>query len=115
LTIQGLPAISGTTNQVCGARVKGSLVLQNSGTAVQIGSPGCAGNIVGGDLQVHNNTAATTIDNDNVGGNLTDQSNTAASQVFNNTVTKNLQCGGNTAITGGGNTASSKQGQCASF
>ena len=115
LQIQNLPAIAGTTNQVCGASVKGSLVFQNSGTAVQIGSSGCAGNTVTGDLQVHNNTAATTIDYNTVGGNLTDQSNTAASQVFNNSVTKNLQCGGNTAITGGGNTASSKQGQCSNF
>jgi hypothetical protein len=115
LTIQSLPAIAGTTNQVCGASVKGSLVLQNSGTAVQIGSSGCAGNIVGGNLQVHNNTAATTIDNNTVGGNLTDQNNTGATQVFSNSITHSLQCGGNTAITGGGNTAGSKQGQCLSF
>jgi hypothetical protein len=135
LQIQNLPASAGT-NQVCGASVQGILEVLNSGTVTLIGSPpGCAGNIVGGNLQVQNNTAATAIYNNTVGGNLTDesntaataiynntvkgnltdQSNTAASQVFNNAVTAILQCSGDSAISGGGNTAKSKQGQCAKF
>ena len=135
LQIQNLPA-SASTDEICGARIKGGLQFQNSGTGVLIGSAsGCAGNTVGGDLQVQNNTATVTIDYNTVGGNLTDQSNsaattvdnntvgnnlndlnnTAATQVFTNNITHNLQCNGNTSITGGGNTASSKQGQCATF
>ncbi len=135
LQIQNLPASPGTTDQVCGASVKGDLTFQNNGTAVLIGGPGCAGNAVGGNLTVQNNTASTTIDTNKVGGNLADQNNTAAtvidsntvngnltdqnntveSQVFNNAVTANLQCSGDSAITGGGNTAKSKKGQCATF
>jgi len=115
LQIQGLP-VSANTDEVCGTSVRGNLTFQNSGTAVQLGSgPGCAGNIVGGDLSVQSNTASTAVDSNSVGGNLTDQNNTGASQVFSNAVTKNLQCNGDSSITGGGNTASSKQGQCAKF
>ena len=114
LQIQNLPLSAGT-NQVCGASIKGNFTFHNNGTAVLFGSTECAGNTVGGDLQVMNNTAATTIDNNTVSGTLTDQGNTAPTQVFNNGATKNLQCSGNSSITGGGNTASSKQGQCAAF
>ena len=114
LQIQSLPA-SGGMDQVCGATVKGDLQFQNNGTAVLIGGTGCAGNGVGGNLTVQNNTASTTVDANMVGGNLTDQNNTAATQVFTNAVTKNLRCQGNGSITGGGNTAASKKGQCATF
>jgi hypothetical protein len=103
LTIQGnlqihdLP-VAATQNLICGVSVSGDLQYHNSGTAVQIGSasPACAGNVVGGNLQVTNNTASA--------------------QVFDNTVTGNLQCHNNTSsVTGGGNTATQKQGQCSSF
>lgn len=116
LEAQNLPAGAGT-NQVCGVTVQGNLQFQNSGTAVAIGSgAGCAGNGVGGNLQVQNNTAATTIDSNTVSGNLTDQNNTAATQVYTNIITNSLQCNGNSSISGGGNTANGgKQGQCATF
>jgi hypothetical protein len=114
LQIQNVPAGSFPA-QVCGASIRGNLILQNNGTATQIGSAGCPGNTVGGNLLVQNNSGATTVDSNIVGGNLNDQSNTGASQVFTNVINRNLQCSGNSAITGGGNTAHSKQGQCASF
>lgn len=117
LQIQNLPTGPGQ-NQVCGTTVNGNLQFQNSGTALLIGStnPGsCAGNNVGGDLQVHDNTAATTVAGNTVRGNLQDNNNTAPTQVFTNTVSNNLQCAGDTSITGGGNTARSKQGQCSTF
>ena len=133
LQVQNLPT-SGGTDTVCGATIKGNLQLQNSGTAVQIGSAsGCAGNMVGGDLQVQNDTASTTIYANTVGGNLTDQNNTASTVVSNNTVgnnltaqnntagttvdnnvvKKNLQCNGNSnPFSESGNTAGAYQGQC---
>jgi len=116
LQIQNIP--SGTAqNQVCGATVKGNLQFQNNGTAVQIGSasPACPVNVIGGNLEVHNNTSSTAIFYNTVGGNLQDQNNTASTQVFSNKVTKNLQCQNNSSIAGGGNTAAQKQGQCATF
>jgi hypothetical protein len=110
------PCSSSSTNQVCGSSVSRNLLLQDSGAAALIGSAtGCAGNTVGGNLQVQNNAGPTTIDSNVVGGNLLDQNNPGATQVFTNTITHNLQCSGNSSITGGGNTAARKLGQCASF
>lgn len=117
LQIQSLPTGPGQ-NQVCGTTVNGDLQFQNSGTALLIGSTNpasCAGNNVGGNLQVHDNTAATTVAGNIVGGNLQDNNNTASTQIFTNMVGNNLQCAGDTSITGGGNTAKSKQGQCSTF
>jgi hypothetical protein len=117
LQIQNLPTGPGQ-NQVCGTTVNGNLQFQNSGTALLIGSTNPssgAGNSVGGDLQVHDNTAATTVAGNTVSGNLQDNNNTAPTQVFINIVGNNLQCAGDTSITGGGNTAKAKQGQCSTF
>jgi hypothetical protein len=117
LQIQSLPSGPGQ-NQVCGTTVNGNLQFQASGTALLIGSTNpasCAGNNVGGDLQVQNNTAATTVAGNTVGGNLQDNNNTAPTQVFTNMIGNNLQCAGDTSITGGANTAKSKQGQCSTF
>jgi hypothetical protein len=50
-----------------------------------------------------------------IGGNMQVDNNSAAVQVFNNTVTKHLQCEHNASITGSGNTAASKQDQCSAF
>ena len=137
LQIQNIPA-GAATNQICGATVKGNLQFQHNGTAVQIGSASpssCAGNSIGGDLDVQNNSASTAIYNNAVSGNLQDQSNTAPTQitgnnvhgnlqvqsnsaptqVFSDTVTNNLQCQNNSSITGGDDTARSIQGQCLTF
>lgn len=137
LQVQNLSSGTGL-NQICGSTVKGNVQFQNNGTAAQIGSASpslCAGNVIGGNLQVQNNTASTAIFNNMVGGNLQDQNNTASTsvvgngvggnlqvmndttsaQVSNNTVTNNLQCQNDTSITGGGNTASKKLGQCSAF
>jgi hypothetical protein len=114
VVVLNLPAGPGT-NTICGSSVTGNVQVQNSGTAVQLGATGCAGNVVGGDIEVHKNSAATTIDYNTVNGSLIDQTNTAPTQVFTNAVSMNLQCQWNRSITGGGNTASSKQGQCTRF
>ena len=116
LQIQNLPGGS-VENQICDATVRGNLQFQNNGTAVEIGSasPSCAGNIIGGNLEVQGNTGRTAIFNDIVVGNLQDQNNTAATQVFDNFVEQSLQCQNNTAISGGANAAKQKQGQCSAY
>jgi hypothetical protein len=113
--IQNLPSGPGQ-NQVCGSTVKGNLQFRNNGTAIEIGSASpCAGNMIGGNLTVQNNRAATTVVGNAVTGNLQDQNNIAATQVFSNVVGNNLQCQNNSSITGGGDTAKSLQGQCSTF
>jgi hypothetical protein len=122
LQIQNTPAVA-TPNQVCGASVKGNLQFQSNFGAVNIGSGSaraavsCAGNVIKGNLEVHDNKigATTALVNNQVGGNLQDNNNAAPTQVFNNMVTKTLACAGNASISGGGNTAAQKQGQCARF
>ena len=117
LQVQSLPGVSGQ-NQVCGTTVKGDLQFQNNGGAMLIGSTNassCAGDKIGGNLDVHDNSAATTVVGNSVTGNLDAHNNTGSMQVFNNVVGMNLQCQNNSSITGGGNTATSKQGQCSTF
>jgi len=97
LQISNSPATT-AQNQVCSATIQGNLAFQNNGSPAQIGSAlpsSCAGNVVGGNLNVTNNSGAVGI--------------------FNNTVTGNLACSTNSAINGSGNVAALKQGQCASF
>ncbi len=97
LEIYNFP-VSTAQNQVCSTTVEGNLRFHDNGTPVQIGSASassCGGNVVGGNIEVNNNTASTAI--------------------FANTITGNLQCTGNGVITGSGNTATLKQGQCSSF
>lgn len=91
LQIRNLPVSAGT-DQVCGSSVHGDFQFHDNGTALLIGtaSPGCAGNTVGGNLQVQNNTAPVTVVNNMVGGDLTVQHNSAATTVDNNTVHGNL-------------------------
>jgi lysophospholipase L1-like esterase len=117
LQIQNDPA-GMASSQVCGSTVKGDLQFQNNGSPMVIGwaAPWCAGDVIGGNLEVHNNTASIAILNNTVGGNVQVQNNTASTQVFNNIVRQNLQCQSNSpATTGGGNTAAQKQGQCSAF
>jgi len=118
LNISSLPKGTGT-NRVCGTMVQGTVQFQNNASAVLIGSPStspaCPGNMVGRDLMVSANYAATTVDGNTVGGNLLDQNNNAATKVFSNVVGNDLQCQNNTSITGSGNKAKLKQGQCAAF
>jgi hypothetical protein len=94
--IQNIPAGS-AQNQICGTHVKGNLTFHNNGAVAAIGnsSGSCAGDVIGNDLQINNNTASVQVFNDNVGGNL--------------------QCGSNSSITGSGDTAKSLQGQCTGF
>jgi hypothetical protein len=119
LQIQSLPGGSGP-NQVCGTTVHGDLQFQNNLGAALIGAgpdsaAACAGNIVGGNLEVQRNSGATTVIGNTVTGNLDDQNNTGPTQVFSNVVRNNLTCQQDSLITGAGNTAKSKQGQCAAF
>lgn len=118
LAIQNVPAAAAQT-QVCRSTVKGNVQVQDNGAVVEIGSASasCAGNTIGGNLSVQNNTGATMIVGNTVANNLQDQNNTAPTQVFSNTVTNNLQCQNNSSITGGGNTTTNGQkfGQCSAF
>ena len=115
LSIQNVAA-SGSLAEVCGATILGNLTFANNATAVEIGAgSACPGNIIGGNLQVQNNTALTIVFGNAVTGDLQDQNNTAAAQVFDNQVENNFQCQNNASIIGSGNRAKQKQGQCASF
>jgi len=99
LHIQMLSAGQLQGGVVCGTMIKGNLMVQNNLSPVEVGATNpsaCAGNTVGNDLQVQNNTAVLSIDYNKVGGNLQVQNNTAATNVSGNTVTNNLQCQGNT-------------------
>ncbi len=99
--IQNIP--EGTRqNQICGATVHGNLQFQNDGAPVLIGSASpasCAGNYVGGNLTIQNNTGAVSVVGNAVSNNLTVQNNTAATSVNDNTVTGNLQNQNNAAAT----------------
>ena len=98
LQIQSLSA-GQPQGAVCGSMIKGNLVVQNNASPVDIGADNanaCAGNTVGNNLQVQNNTAATSIDYNNVSGNLQINNDTATTDVSGNTVGNNLQCQNNT-------------------
>jgi hypothetical protein len=84
---------------VCGSMIKGNLIVQNNASPIEIGADNanaCAGNTVRNDLQVHNNSAATSIDYNKVGGNLQVNNDKAVTDVSGNTVGNNLQCQNNT-------------------
>jgi hypothetical protein len=83
---------------VCGSMIKGNLLVENNANPVEIGSnneDACAGNTIGNNLQVHNNSAATSIDYNHVSGNLQVNNDTATTDVSGNTVGNNLQCQNN--------------------
>ena len=74
------------------------MTLQSNGGAIQVGSAtpaNCAGNTVGGNVVVQQNTGAVA--------------------VYGNKIRGILVCQGNSSIAGTGNTAPLKQGQCAGF
>jgi hypothetical protein len=104
---------------VCGSMIKGNLLIQNNASPIEIGSNNansCAGNTIGKNLQVHNNSAATSIDYNNIGGNLQVNNDTATTDVSGNIVGNNLLCQNNTpAVTHTAlNMVQGKaQGQCA--
>jgi len=84
---------------VCGSMIKANLVIQNNASPVEIGANNanaCAGNKVRNDLQVRNNSAATSIDYNKVSGNLQVNNDTATTDVSGNMVGNNLLCQNNT-------------------
>jgi hypothetical protein len=122
-TVHGDLQVTGSgTSSINGSNVGGNLVIQNLLTSA--GPDQVCGTVVGNDLQSHNNAAAIVIGSpsaspscagNTIGGNLQVQNNAGATQVSGNIVTGNLQCNGNTAISGSANTAKQKQGQCATY
>ena len=103
-------------NSVCGTTVYGNMQLDNAGTAVQIGSTAplfCAGNSIGGNLEVVGNSGSALMFKNSVGGNMSVLDNAGPVDVVGNTVRGNLLCQNNSdLIMGGGNTARKKTGQC---
>jgi len=99
--IQNIP--EGTEqNQICGATLHGNLQFQNNGIPVLIGSASpasCAGDYVGGNLTIQNNTGAVSVVGNAVSNNVSVQNNRAAVTVNDNTVTGNLQNQNNSAAT----------------
>ncbi len=137
LEVQHLPSGS-TVNQVCGSTVLHNLHIRDNAVTVQIGSGSpttCGGNIIGGNLNVednsapaqvfnnavsgniriHDNSGSSVVNINTVGGSLDDDHNIGATQIFNNTITDRLSCHDDRSIMGGGNTAKRKEGQCESF
>lgn len=85
-------------NQVCGATIRGGvqLLLNDSALAIGQGTAACPGNTIGGDVDVLNSLAATSIVDNNISGNLV--------------------CAANSSISGSGNIVRErKEGQCAAF
>ena len=116
LEIQNLTDGTGQ-NQICNITVEGNMHLHNNGVSIQVGSnslSSCAGNAIGGDLEVHNNSGSTTIFGNTITGNLHDHNNSGSTQLFNN-ISNHLQCQNNESIIGSSNTADVKQGQCIDF
>jgi hypothetical protein len=115
LLIQNMPAGS-VNNSVCGATIYGNVVLDKDGTAVQLGSTAplfCAGNTIGGNFEVVDNTNSALMFDNSVGGSMLVLDNTGPVDVVGNTIRGNLLCRGNTnLLMGSGNTASRKTGQC---
>jgi hypothetical protein len=130
LEIENIPDGS-ALNQICGTTVSGNLRFRNNRTAVEIGTASmCAGNMIGGDLKVQNNSALTTLSNNTIGGDAQDQNNTATTLVIGNTiggdlqvrnnsasvtvafnvVQKDLECQNDPLILGGSNTANRNEG-----
>ncbi|MBV8088344.1 MAG: vanadium-dependent haloperoxidase [Alphaproteobacteria bacterium] len=98
LRIQSLSA-GQPQGAVCGSMIKGNLVVGNNASPVAIGAANanaCAGNVVGNNLHVHNNSATTSIDYNSISGNLQVDNDTATTDVSGNIVGNNLQCQNNT-------------------
>lgn len=66
--------LTGNENQICGTIIGGDLKLFDDTVSTQIGSGVCSGlgggNIVGGNVQVENNTGGVGIAGNLIGGNL---------------------------------------------
>ena len=103
-------------NSVCGTTVRGNMLFNNDGTAVQIGSAApltCAGNTIGGNVEVVGNTNSALMFDNSVGGNMSVLDNSGPVDVVGNTVRGNLLCQSNpNLMMGGGNAASRITGQC---
>jgi hypothetical protein len=99
--------------------IKGNVVVQNNASPVEIGANNanaCAGNTIRNNLQVHNNSAAISIDYNKISGNLQVNNDRATTDVSGNIVGNNLICQNNTpAVTHIAlNTVQGQaQGQCA--
>lgn len=95
LAIDDLPPGS-ANNLVCGTTVFGNLTFDSNAAAAQIGSaypPTCAGNKIGGNATVNNNTGPLDVVGNSVSGNLVCQNNSHL-------------------MMSGGNTASQITGRC---
>ena len=85
-------------SEICGASIKGGLLLSLNSSPVTVGNGGasCPGNTIGGAVEVLDNGGAVALTGNSITGNLT--------------------CAGNASISGGGNTVSGRKlGQCTSF
>jgi hypothetical protein len=80
-------ASSPVVSTFCDSTVYGDLQVHNNNAPVEIGnSSGCGGNVVGANLEVHNNAAAISVVGNTITGNLQIQNNTGPTQVSGNTL-----------------------------
>jgi len=98
LQVQNVPAGAGQ-DEICDSHITGDVQFHNSETPAEIGSasPTCTGNIIGGNLQVQNNSGAVTVSDNSIGGNLHCQNDTPPV----------------TGIAGSNAVGGQKQGECA--
>jgi hypothetical protein len=116
--------VSGSSDKVhiCGNQVTKDVEVTSSGRDILVGDPGatdCAGNTVGGDIEVERNNVDVelVVSGNTVGDDLVvrDNKGTADKSVQNNTGGDRLTCSGNTpTFTGTPNAGfASAEGQCA--
>lgn len=104
---EGAAAVTVQNRNATRSMVDGNIQIKQGGTARVISA------IIGGDLQLEQNTGLVTASRNTVGGNLQVFTNTGGVMLTSNTIEEALQCTGNDpAPTGSGNTASIKQDQC---
>jgi len=108
---------AGFPSQICGATVLGNLQFQDNTGSVSIGtaSSACAGNMVGHNLLLTNNSASVDLFDNIIGGNVEVKDNSGLLQIVGNNIAGNLHCEDNSSIIGSDNTARKKQGQCSAF
>jgi hypothetical protein len=122
-TVRGDVDVEDTTEvaQICGANVGDDVEVERSGIDILVGDPlaeGCAGNTVGGDLEVEHNVAQSelVVRGNTVGGDLEVEHNSGPVEKFvqDNTGGDELECHGNEEpFTASGNMGFARvEGQC---
>jgi len=105
-------------NMICSTTIEGNAEFEHNIATLQVGSShpvSCAGNVIGGNLHIHNNFASIVASANTINGDFDIGQNVGGISVFRNDITKVLRCKGNSMIAGATNLAAEKTDQCVSF